>query len=561
MGLTQGQEEALIEAKLGNNVFITGGGGVGKSYIVNCIVAALENRGKTVMVTASTGKAASLIGGVTCHSAVHIPIKAAWLAEPIIRKDDPIYETDVILIDEVSMLRIDAFEFVVKTVEAVNKLRRSVEYLNDTENKHRNPIQMIVVGDFCQLPPVIIHPQDGSPDEGEMMSEYYGFDIGRGYAFQAPGWKRSNFITCELTEVMRQSDKPMIDALNGIRFNDRSMLPYFKENMRKQKYSANEKGVVYLCGKNKTADRINNTEISKIQGREITYHAKCIGQVSDQDKQAPDHIRLKVGAQVIMAQNTDKYHNGSSATVTDLYSDGISVLIHETGEEIKVTYAIWDIERYTIVEKDKKKKLEKEVVGSFSQLPLKLGYAITIHKSQGQTFDKVVLVLGSDDKKKDAKSTHPEIFASGQLYVGLSRVRSMDGLYIEGNLDLVKTLTANEVMQFYGVERGAVAEQEVEEQAQKLEEVQESVDKHEKKKKKIKQEYSKKKIKKEDVNAKEKENESYALIHCTEKTIVIAWVFAQELSPDAKISGMDIYIPNKFKKQAEDFLYALNNKN
>ena len=154
-----------------------------------------------------------------------------------------------------------------------------------------------------------------------------------------------------------------------------------------------------------------------------------------------------------MVQNSEKYRNGSSGTITATYESSVSVLIHETGEEVDVPYATWDIERYVVKEKNGNKKVEKEKIGSYSQLPLRLGYAITIHKSQGQTYGKVVLVLGSDDKKKGARSTRPEIFAYGQLYVALSRVNSIDGLYIEGNLDLVDKLTAPEVMNFYGVSK------------------------------------------------------------------------------------------------------------
>ena len=532
--LTKGQVSALDAVRKGKNVFVTGGGGVGKSYLVTQIVDELQASGKTVLITASTGKAATLIGGVTCHRAFNIPISATWMATPKIDEDSPVCAADVVLIDEVSMLRIDAFEFIIQSIEAAEQIRSTV-------------IQIIVVGDFGQLSPVIVHRTDGSPDEGELMSEHYGCDIGQGYAFKAPGWGRSHFVTCELTEVVRQSDRDMIDALNKIRYGDRTALTYFATHKRQQKFSDTD-DVVYLCGKNRTADRINNTSVARIPGQEHKYYAICRGQVSEQDKQAPDLIRLKVGAHVIMLQNTEKYRNGSNGTITATHEGYVSVQIQETGETIDVPYATWDIERY-IVTKDVngKKKVAKEKIGTYSQLPLRLGYAVTIHKSQGQTYDKVVLCLGSDDKKKNAKSTHPEIFAYGQLYVGLSRVRSMNGLYIEGNLDLVDKLTAPEVIEFYGI---SGLPQKISCSTQDIESP--------KKTKKTTAKTSGKAAKKNPLAIEKKIlSPGLSVLHCTEKNVSIAWIFAHTLSPDAVLSGTDILIPEKYCKEAEQFINAL----
>lgn len=138
--LTNGQKQALLEAQNGHNIFISGGGGVGKSYISQIIVDELQAAGKTVLITASTGKAAMLINGVTCHRAFRIPIRMTWSATPKITPKDPIYESDVILIDEVSMLRIDAFDFICKSIQKVNRIRKSSIYLANPKNKHRDPI-------------------------------------------------------------------------------------------------------------------------------------------------------------------------------------------------------------------------------------------------------------------------------------------------------------------------------------------------------------------------------------------------------------------------------------
>ena len=534
--LTKGQKEALEAVRTGRNVCITGGGGVGKSYISRKIIEDLQKQRKTVLITASTGRAAMLIGGITCHRAFNIPVKLTWQAEPKITASSPIYEADAVIIDEVSMLRIDAFEFIARVVKDVNEIRKSPEYRKDPKNRHRDPVQMIVVGDFGQLPPVIVHPNDGSPDEGDLMSEYYGFDVGSGYAFQASGWKQSDFLLCDLQEVVRQSDQAMVDALQRIRFGDYTAIEYFSKNARKKPFSS-EEGVVYLCGKNRTAERINDVRVSKLSGKERTYEAEITGQVTEQDKQAPELLRLKKNAQVVMLLNTEKYRNGSTAIVKQLRSREITVKIEETVELVDVPYASWNVERY-VVSKEKK-KVEREVIGPYRQLPVRLGYAVTIHKAQGQSLDKVVLVLESDDQIEDAEPTRPEIFAYGQLYVGLSRATTMDGLYIEGNLDLVDKLAAPEILEFYGVPEPAATSEPKKVPLQKLPE-------------------SEKKAKKGPKEPKKTEKDSGMVeVQCKKHAQRVAWTFAHTLAPKAEIQGNKLIIPAKCREQVESFIKAI----
>ena len=534
--LTKGQKEALEAVRTGRNVCITGGGGVGKSYISRKIIEDLQKQRKTVLITASTGRAAMLIGGITCHRAFNIPVKLTWQAEPKITASSPIYEADAVIIDEVSMLLIDAFEFIARVVKDVNEIRKSPEYRKDPKNRHRDPVQMIVVGDFGQLPPVIVHPNDGRPDEGDLMSEYYGFDVGSGYAFQAPGWKQSDFLLCDLQEVVRQSDQAMVDALQRIRFGDYTAIEYFSKNARKKPFSS-EEGVVYLCGKNRTAERINDVRVSKLSGKERTYEAEITGQVTEQDKQAPELLRLKKNAQVVMLLNTEKYRNGSTAIVKQLRSREITVKIEETGELVDVPYASWNVERY-VVSKEKK-KVEREVIGTYRQLPVRLGYAVTIHKAQGQSLDKVVLVLESDDQIEDAEPTRPEIFAYGQLYVGLSRATTMDGLYIEGNLDLVDKLAAPEILEFYGVPEPAATSEPKKVPLQKLPE-------------------SEKKAKKGPKEPKKTEKDSGMVeVQCKKHAQRVAWTFAHTLAPKAEIQGNKLIIPAKCREQVESFIKAI----
>ena len=210
----------------------------------------------------------------------------------------PIYEADAVIIDEVSMLRIDAFEFIARVVKDVNEIRKSPEYRKDPKNRHRDPVQMIVVGDFGQLPPVIVHPNDGSPDEGDLMSEYYGFDVGSGYAFQARAGNRV------ISTVRSAGSGAAVGSGHGRRAAADSVRRLYsnrilQQNARKKPFSS-EEGVVYLCGKNRTAERINDVRVSKLSGKERTYEAEITGQVTEQDKQAPELLRLKKNAQVVM---------------------------------------------------------------------------------------------------------------------------------------------------------------------------------------------------------------------------------------------------------------------
>lgn len=520
--LTNGQKQALLESQNGHNIFISGGGGVGKSYISQIIVDELQATGKTVLITASTGKAAMLINGVTCHRAFRIPIRMTWSATPKITPKDPIYESDVILIDEVSMLRIDAFDFICKSIQKVNKIRKSNIYLANPKNKHRDPIQLIVIGDFGQLPPVIVHTNDGRPDEGDLMSQHYGFPVKSGYAFLAPGWKECNFVKCELTEVMRQSNKDMIHALQGIRLGDRSFLPYFTENSRKKPFSDSDEAIC-LCGRNKTADQINAAKIAKLPGKARTYQAQIAGDVSAQDKPAPDQLHLKKSVRVIMLQNTDKYRNGSSAIVTSLGNDEITVKIDESDELVTVPYANWDVERYAV--DPSTNKVTKEIIGTFRQLPVRPGYAITIHKSQGQSLDKVTLKLGN---------RWPEIFSCGQLYVALSRATSMDGLYIDGSLEKIKVLASEDFLNFQNNALDTCVNSTNSEEIPVSEEQPEDTTK--------------------EPSASDGRTIS---IKCPAHAAKAIFSFAQALTPDTKLVDSVLILPEEYKQAVKTFIEVI----
>lgn len=429
MGLTKDQQAALERCLDGENVFITGGGGVGKTYLIKQIVDKMKMSGRSVMLTAPTGRAAQLIGGSTCHRAFKIPLKMAWEKDPQPGDCDNVCAADTVIIDEISMVRMDVFGFIIRCITRANGIR---------EKNGKLPVQLIVVGDFCQLPPVMIVPKDGSPSDADLMKKHYGFDVGGGYAFSAPEWIACGFVVCDLREAVRQTDKKTVSALTRLRYGDASVLSEIKKATRKKAYPQEEKNVVYLCGKNRTADKINRDAVNKLPGPGRTYRSTIDGIVSEQDKPTPDSLYLRVGAHVMMLQNADEYVNGSTGTVTYLGEDYVCVSLNDDNHtEVTVREACWEVTTY---EKDSKGSIRLVVIGRYYQLPLRLAYAVTVHRSQGQTLQKAVLCIGKSGS---------EIFSCGQLYVGISRITDLGNLYIKGTLDSVTHLTSNEVLEYY----------------------------------------------------------------------------------------------------------------
>lgn len=230
----------------------------------------------------------------------------------------------------------------------------------------------------------------------------------------------------------------MISMLNRLRYGDAAVLSDIQHATRKKPYSAKEKNVVHLCGKKKTADAINRASLNRLGGPEVTYKAAIQGTVSENDKPAPEQIHLRVGAQVMMLVNTDDYVNGSTGTVVHLGEDCVHVQLNNDEQTVvTVEYASWDVTTY---EKGSDGRVRLKVIGWYSQLPLQPAYAITIHKSQGQTLEKAVLCVGK---------TGAEIFAEGQLYVGASRIKNLANLYIKGELQGIKRLTSRAVLDYY----------------------------------------------------------------------------------------------------------------
>lgn len=395
------------------DVFLTGAAGTGKTYLINDFLKTHPN----TLMCASTGTAAVNIGGVTAHNLFGIPVPA-YGADP---KKVPsaklkiLAAADAVIVDEISMLRNDAFVFMIKVLNRVKK-----------EIGHRP--RLIVVGDFSQLPPVVQESKE------KKFFDKFKLHIS-GFPFTTDEWAACKFKVVELTEVKRQDNKEFIKNLNMARKGDAKCLPYFN------KFVGREVGedAIYICGKNSEADAINLEYFNSVDAPVIACLGTTTG-VYDRVNELPADktLVLKEGLKVMFTANEtpeEHYRYFKKKQEKPLYTNGMfgevigyqyltrekalekgwqnAVKVRtEYGDEIWVYPHTWNITDYKL----SGNRVVSDTLGSFSQIPLKVAKAITIHKSQGKTFDKVVLT--------------PSIFAAGQFYVALSRVRTPEGLSI-----------------------------------------------------------------------------------------------------------------------------------
>lgn len=430
--LNTGQKEAYDLMNMGYNIFLTGGGGVGKTYTAREFIEYQRKLNKNVVVCAPTGIAALNLNGTTLHRQFNIPIHSLYRYIDLAYKLDAVLlNTDVLIIDEISMCRIDVFDFVSNRVLFENGRRT---------RSGSKQIQFIVIGDFMQLAPVM------RDEESKVLNSYYGYDIGAGYAFNSKFWKIFNFRTVHLTEIVRQTDEQFIHDLNRVRAGEKSYINFIYNNSCKNHIDK----AITLCGTNSEVNEINNLELSRINSPSMQYLANIYyaNENTSESPITPNEstlelvLDLKVGARVMMLVNksldTDndfEYCNGTLGTIEELYDDTI-VVTKDTGEVVYVDRVQIDIFRYDIDEItfDTPRIIEKKV-GTVEQFPVRLAYAITIHKSQGQTYDAVNL--------------SPYCWDCGQLYVALSRVRSLDKLHFNYPPDLKYMVVSLNVIKFY----------------------------------------------------------------------------------------------------------------
>lgn len=391
------QEQVLRILKSGKNVFLTGKAGTGKTYVLVEYIKECEKEKKNVLCMAPTGIASLNLSsgnyiGKTMHSGFAIPIPAyGKLYEDInlsaIPKETKL--ADVIIIDEISMCRNDNFEYFAFVIQKIKK------------ELGRN-IQIIVCGDFFQLPPVV-------KEEDKRKLKQFGLDPS-GYCFLSPEWNKFKFKFCELTEIKRQNDTEFIENLGKLREGDASCIPYFNQHVNKDIVTCAED--IVICSLNSKANEINEKFLSEIPGPRYAYGCERVGKTS-KEYSVDDTIFLKPGARVIFMVNDvidQKYQNGTIGIVVECKDK--SVIVKIKNEEVEVSPYEWKSHNITISNGE----IYKKEVGKFKQLPIKLAYAITMHKTQGQTYEKCII--------------SPDSFTDGQLYVAISRAKSIDGLIL-----------------------------------------------------------------------------------------------------------------------------------
>jgi hypothetical protein len=418
------------------NIFLTGKAGTGKTTFLHNLKKLSPKR---MIVTAPTGVAAINAGGVTLHSFFQMPfspyipreyldgfhekkfensgfVEGHWKMNK--EKINIIKSLDLLVIDEISMVRADILD----QVDAV--LRR---YKN--RNKVFGGVQLLMIGDIHQLAPVI------KDDEWHLLRNYYDTV----FFFSSKALQQAKIINIELKHIYRQADETFIRVLNKIRTNkldDESRQILSKRYIPGFRPSGDE-GYITLTTHNSQSREINDLELKKLQGTTYEFEAKVTGEFPDYAFPTDQTIRLKVGAQVMFVKNDPsrlkQYFNGKIGRVNKIADNKISVVCKDDEAEILVEQQSWQNMRYTI--DSETKDISEEEIGSFTQFPLKLAWAITIHKSQGLTFEKAII---------DANAA----FAHGQVYVALSRCKSLEGLVLSTPLSSSGIISNNRVDEF-----------------------------------------------------------------------------------------------------------------
>lgn len=393
------QQKAFdLVAKTNTCLFITGKAGTGKTTFIKRIQ---EEINKNFLVLAPTGIAAIAVGGQTMHSFFGFPMQTIGPHTEISLSNEKyqiLKETDTIIVDEASMVRSDMVDGMDRCLRMVFKT-----------NMPFGGKQIIFVGDLFQLPPVV---KEGSAD-AEMLHDLYG--AGLPFFYKAFVLKRMNLPKIEFQKVYRQSDEDFLNILNKMRNGEvtNEDLAVLNEHVKKEADSDDYS--VTLTSFNYMAEKINDEKLNAIEEEEFCYQAEIHDDFKKNDAPVPEFLKLKVGAQVIFCRNYPQagYMNGTIGRVSKLDEEHIFVTL-ENGVEINVSKVDW--ENLQSKYNSQTHKMESEVVGSFTQFPLKLAWAITIHKSQGMTFEKMHFDL--------SRGT----FQAGQAYVAISRLRSLNGL-------------------------------------------------------------------------------------------------------------------------------------
>jgi len=412
------------------SVFLTGKAGTGKTTLLKYI---RQNTFKQMSIVAPTGVAAINAGGSTIHSFFQFPFTPFLPAlkesgeidaagnSPVLKYNSQrlaiFRNLELLVIDEISMVRADLLDMVDVT-------------LRQTRKKWHLPfggVQVLLIGDMYQLPPVI------KPNEWQLLNQVYP----SAFFFDSLVIRRNPPVYIELDKIYRQSEQTFIQLLNKVRNNNLDLESldllntHYKANITKQDYRDN----ITLTTHNRKADEINFRNLNELEGKEYKFRCKVEGTFSEGNYPADEELVLKKGTRVMfLKNNTEKnYYNGKIGIVSYVDPEKIKVKCDEDHYDIEVGRETWTNVSYKV---DKTTKhIDEEVLGTYNQFPLRLAWAITIHKSQGLTFDKLII---------DAA----EAFSAGQVYVALSRCRSLKGLTLSSRINRQSLLNDNNILNF-----------------------------------------------------------------------------------------------------------------
>jgi ATP-dependent DNA helicase PIF1 len=403
-----------IETTL-DNLFVTGRAGTGKSTLLNYLS---ENTSKQIVICAPTGVAALNVGGQTIHSLFRLPIGV--IADNDIEQSAELRKLlstiDTLVIDEVSMVNADLLD----------AIDRSLRQARGRRHEAFGGVQVVLFGDPYQLAPV--------PGEGDERA-YFGDHYRSMWFFDAKVWNETELTIYELTSIHRQHEAEFKYMLNAVRHGGVTA----EIAARLNEVGARPKptdGAITLASTNGIVTRINATELARLPGRVLTAKAEVSGDFGGRAFPADEALELKLGARVMFLRNDTgqdggRWVNGSVGTVTKIDA---TVWVDIDGERHEVRPAIWEKFKYSY--SPLTKSLRKDVVAEFTQFPLRLAWAVTIHKSQGKTYDRAIVDLG------------PRSFAPGQTYVALSRISSLDGLYMTRDLRPSDIIVDENVVRF-----------------------------------------------------------------------------------------------------------------
>jgi len=423
-------EIALLASKFVNhtnkNIFLTGKAGTGKTTFLKYIV---ESTHKKTVIAAPTGIAAINAGGVTIHSLFQLPFgsfvpfnQPASALNQNLKINDPgsviknlqmndnkrklLRELELLIIDEVSMLRSDLLD----AIDVVLKHIRRKSYLPF------GGVQVLFIGDLLQLPPVIKN------EEWAILKDFYKSP----YFFDARVLQQSKPVYIELDKIYRQDDVTFISLLNNLRNNtvaneDITLLnKYYKPGFK----TSSEENYITLTTHNYKADNQNKVMLQELKGKSYYFGAEIADEFSEYVYPVEKTLELKAGAQIMFVKNDptggQRFFNGKIGIVSKLLEDKIEVQFDDTSEILEVEKYKWENIKFVV--NDVSNEIEEQITGTFTQYPIKLAWAITVHKSQGLTFDKAIIDIG-------------DAFAPGQVYVALSRLRSLDGLVLTSRVN------------------------------------------------------------------------------------------------------------------------------